>query len=158
MSIDIQPIAPLRTALTALVQAVSGIGNVYDYMRHPVSEAEVKTLFVTGGGTPRLHYWCVTLAPDDKFVEQRFPSSHSKAWVTFAIRGYYALQDSVASEKTFIDLVESVLNSLRSNKTLSGAALQSGPARWTGPTHVEVVNVLCHYAELIVPVYTAVEC
>lgn len=149
------PIAPIRDALKALVQGVTGIGNVYDYQRHVENEAELKSLYVSGS---RMHYWCVTLGPDEKFVETRYPASHSKAWITFAIRGYYALKDADATEKTFVNLVEDVLDALRSNKTLGGVCLQSGPARWTGPNHVDIVNVLCHHAELIVPVYTAVEC
>lgn len=151
------PISPIRTALKTLVSGVAGIGNVYDFMRHPVTEAEVKSLFVTTGATPRLHYWCVTLAPEEKFVEDDIVGG-SHAWVTFVIRGYYALADADASEKTFIDLAEDVLDALRTNKTLSGTAIRMGSRRWGGPTHVEVVGTLCHYAEIVVPIFTAVEC
>lgn len=156
------PIAPLRDRLKAILEAVSGIGRVYDYMRHPTTDAEVKSLFVTTT-SPRLHYWCVTLSPESKFIEQRYPGSHSRATVTFSIRGYYSLVDADATEKTFINLVEDVLDALRANRSLlsgdvGGPWIEQGPAQWVGPTHVEVAGVLCHHAELVVPIRVAVEC
>lgn len=152
----IHPIAPLRDRLKAILESVSGIGPVYDYQRHVESEAELKTLLVSGS---RLHFWCVTLAPDEKFVEQRGAGNMSKAHVYFAIRGYYALNDANASEKTFIDLVEDVLDALRAQRGQGvNPWINQGPARWVGPNHVSVANVVCHHAELIVPVFTALEC
>lgn len=157
------PIAPLRDRLKVILEAVSGIGRVYDYMRHPVTDAEVKSLFVTTT-SPRLHYWCITLGPDAKFLEERYPASHSRATVTFAIRGYYSLVDADATEKTFINLVEDVLDALRTHKgalnvdVIGGPWLTQGPAQWAGPNHVEVAGVLCHHAELVVPIRVAVEC
>lgn len=149
-------IAPIRLALKTLVAGVTGTGNVYDYQRHIETEAELKSLYVP---STRLHFWCVTLAPDEKFVETRYPASHSKAWATFVIRGYYALRDADASEKTFYDLVEDVLDTLRldANKTLGGVCIAQGNPRWTGPSHVEVAGVLCHHAEIVVPVFMALE-
>jgi len=149
-------IAPVRLALKNLVAGVSGTANVYDYQRHVTTEAQMKSLYAS---SDRLHFWCVSMAPDEKFVETRYPASHSKAWATFVIRGYYALKDEDATEKTFINLVEDVLDALRldANKTLGQTCIAQGNPRWTGPTHVEIVGVLCHYAEIVVPVYMALE-
>lgn len=149
-------IAPIRLALKTLVAGVTGIGNVYDYQRHIETEAELKSLYVPGS---RLHFWCVTLGPDDKFMETRHPGNHSKAWATFTIRGYYALKDADATEKTFVDLVEDVLDALRleANKTLGGTCIAQGNPRWSGPSHVSIADVLCHHAEITVPVFMALE-
>lgn len=148
------PISPIRTALKTLVSAVTGIGNVYDYHRHFETEGEVKALLVNSS---RLHYWTVSLGPDDKFIEEDIVGG-SKAWITFMISGNYALKDADASEKTFIDLVEDVLDALRADKTLGGVCIRTGNKRWIGPNHVTVGNVLCHHAEILVPVLAAVEC
>lgn len=148
------PIAPIRAALKAVVSGVTGIGQVYDYLRHIETEGEIKSELIKTG---RLHFWSVTLANENQFAEEHIVGG-SKAWITFSIQGNYALKDADASEKTFIDLVEDVLDALRVDKTLSGTVMRMGGPKWVGPNHVTVVNVLCHHAELIVPVYTAVEC
>ncbi len=148
------PIAPIRTAIKAAVSGVSGIGMVYDYLRHIETEAEIKAELVKSS---RLHFWSVTLANDDKFAEEHIVGG-SKAWITFVIHGNYALKDSEASEKTFINLVEDVLDALRVDKTLGGTVMRMGAPKWVGPNHAMVVNVLCHHAEIVVPVLTAVEC
>jgi hypothetical protein len=125
-----------------ILAAVSGIGVVHDYERYAVEASALKALFVTGG---RLHGWTIT--------RERTPSVYRTNVQTerrhrFIIRGYYALDDSAASEKTFQDLVEAVEAAFRTNDTLNGTAEVAGPLQVERVGPVLFAGVLCHYVEL----------
>jgi hypothetical protein len=70
----------------------------------------------------------------------------------FDIGGWYQLEDANASEKTFLDLAEAVINAFRLDKNLGGAVIQAWPLQWPESVHVMICGYLCHYVRLSVPV------
>lgn len=108
----------IRTQIKTLIEAVSGIGNVYDYERYCNDWATYKDIFVKND---KVNTWDIK--------RERFSSSShgGSGGVTdrtfdFAIRGFYALNDALASEKTFQDLTDLVLAKFENNPDLNGIA------------------------------------
>lgn len=115
-------LAIIRTEIKTVLEGVSGIGMVYDYIRHAPKESIWKVLFTTS--LNRLHTWQITRTgvKDDWLTTcENGIRRHS-----FQVLGYYSLKDDDASENTFQDLTDSVMTALRNaakSPPLSGTAL-----------------------------------
>lgn len=150
-------IANARTRIVTLLQGVSGIGQVHAYMRWVEDDASKASLFVSGG---RLHVWMLSLGGQPAQL-QRFPANHTQGRLLFHVHGFYALDDSAATQTTFENLVAAVIDAFGADKKLSNSVIESGPAQWQADDeggHRVFAGVLCHYARLALPVRVAVEC
>jgi hypothetical protein len=136
--------AAIRDAIVTLVQGVSGIDLVYGYERFASDLSALRALYATNG---TLHGWNVTRA------------STAAIWLTntstqrrhrFVIRGYYALDDTAASEQTFQGLIEAIEAAVRNDDTLGGTAEIAGPLQVQQVGPVMFAGVLCHQAELVI--------
>jgi hypothetical protein len=104
--------------------------------------ATLRALHVTGG---RLHSWTITRT---RTTAEYRTNTQTERRHTFVLRGYYALEDAAASEKTFQDLVESIEATFRGNDTLNDSAELVGPLQVERVEPVLFAGVLCHFAEL----------
>jgi hypothetical protein len=68
------------------------------------------------------------------------------------LRGFHGLSDVAASELTFQAIVDGILDAIDGDKTLGKTVQESGPARVETIENRMFGKVLCHYAEIIVPV------
>lgn len=134
-----------RTALAAVLATTPGIGRVHDYFRLVTHDEDVVTLLHSGG---RVHAWFVTLADDEVYSEDRKPGGCARVRLRFQVHGYYAVADADASEKAFTTVVQAVLDTLRTDRTLGGVVIEAGPASVKEFGHRTFVNVLCHYARV----------
>lgn len=135
----------IRSQYKTLLEGIGGIGKVYDYERSTSGDwAKFLALFKTAGN--KIHGWTVTR---EKTLERFLAGSSSERIHEMVLRGYYAVDDAGASEKTFQDLIETICSALRPKTTLGGKADQV-----EAPLQVSIVEprdfggVLCHYAEL----------
>jgi hypothetical protein len=148
-------LADIREAIRVRVAGVANIGRVNDYQRYTEKPSELKALYVASiSGSDQLRGWNITrVAKAERYVDLN-------RWVidnTWNIRGFMALKDSAASEKTFDSLVEAVCDVFDTNPELIAGAdpveviLDEDRAGVQVPESGPVIfaGVLCHAARLV---------
>lgn len=139
------PLSAIRDQYKAILLTVPGIGVVHDYERWSIDWSKFIEQFrdpVSG----KILGWTITR---EKSSEKFTPGPGSQRDHTFVLRGHLGLQDAVASEKVFQDLIEAVCDTFRPKTTLNGTVQQI-----EAPLQVDLVeprkfgDVLCHYCEL----------
>jgi hypothetical protein len=144
-------LATIRTSIAAKIAAVVGIAGVapvHEYLRHATMADELKTLLV-GANQERLHFWCVTPAQGNPLtIVQRMGCQDGI--YRWEVHGFYALEDAVASEKTFLNIVEKVLDALRADLTLGNTVrpVEGAWPGWAENDHRMMASVLCHHVRL----------
>ena len=141
-------IAQIRAAIVAKLAAVPEIGVVHDYERWAKREADFAVLYVSGG---QVRGWHVR-----KLSTRRQSPARGRYIVThrWQIRGFMALDDAAATEKTFDDLVEAVELAFQADTDLGGVVGITIVDDEAGIQVVESIpvlfaGVLCHSARLI---------
>ena len=128
--------------LKVLLDAVTGIGTTFDYFRLSRDEQILKATFVSSG---KLHAWIITRdqAPGENLTTRHTLRNHS-----FDIYGYYAIDDTNASEKTFQQLCDTVMNKLDEddNIALVTNVYVIAPSQLVSFEPVMFCDVLCHRA------------
>ena len=158
-----------RARVYAIVNAVSNVGLVYDYARWAVLWDEVLALFKTTiGSTDMIRGWVITCTGwTSAYLDGLYPDDNGKAIelrdYTYKIRGVFSLDDSAATEKTAVGIVEDVAEALNKNTSLHSYAAIAEP--YFGPippASLDVFearmfgSVLCHYAEITQRVVEAI--
>jgi hypothetical protein len=146
-------LATVRASIKGVLVAASG-GKVHDYLRLIEAEKAIADELMV---SKKLHAWCITLDESEPFSEKRLPACHALADMAFVLHGWYAVDDSAASEKTWADLVEDVMDAYRADKKLGNTVIEAGPAQWREAGYRSYVGVLCHYARLTLSVRVQVE-
>ena len=134
----------VRTQIKTLIELASGIGTVYDYKRFVNHWESYKDLFIKDS---KVNTWEIQRVTGDS---DPYGGSGGREDRThnFIIRGFYALSDELASEKTFQDLTDLVINEFRSQPTLNGVAnIVNFPITWTF-SEGKLGDVLCHIVEI----------
>jgi hypothetical protein len=145
-----------RAAIKTALEGVSNIGQVHDYERWMDDWANLLTLFkATISGVDQLRAWTISLYQAQQEVITFQGGGFDETILvryTYRVRGYLALDDSAATEKTFTALVLAVMTALEASTTLQGAVLErEGPVVSLATIeHRMFAGVLCHYAELLV--------
>lgn len=108
----------IRAAVKAKVAGVADIGQVHDYERYAKVQSAMQAEYVAAiGGVDVLRGW---------FIAWRGQSSRTPGlgrWEVenkWELRGFHALSDAAASEKTFDDLCEAVRVAFRDDENLGG--------------------------------------
>jgi len=143
--------ADVRAQIYDVLVAVDNIGVVHDYERWSADWSAYLDLFKTSiDGQDVIRGWTITCQSFPQEYVQ-FGGSIQRSY-TYKVRGYVALKDSEASEKTAIALTEDVVEALDGDSTLHD---DSGDTRFnTGPADLSIFeprlfgSVLCHYAEI----------
>lgn len=165
--------ASIKTTLDGSVPPGGGgnlaaVAKTHDYFRtmgNNATEIQRDALFVKNGV---FHAWMVTLGDEDPFLTVnskgemgRNPANHEHGRYGFKLYGFYAVNDAAASEKTFQDIVESVVNAFRADKKLGDTVIDSGPLQWRQGGYATLPpgegGVLCHRAVLDLPVRVQTE-
>jgi hypothetical protein len=128
------------------LEGVSGVANVYDYQRYSSDLSTLKSLFVSNS---IFHGWMITRvsAPATANITNQVFRQHQ-----FELLGFYQVDDSLESEKTFQALCDTIMNTfdLTANLTLGGTADQIQAAQLLEFVQVEFVGVLCHHARILI--------
>lgn len=111
--------ATIRAAIFAIVDGVSGTGNVYDYLRWAVKYNRILTLAKSASAGTLVMFTLQAGPFTDERIEFRSTGDRGilRTW-TFHIRMYYGAKDADATEKTFATLLETVANALNSADSL----------------------------------------
>ena len=128
--------------IKATVESASGIGTVHDYERWANKHADFETLFKSGS---KINGWFISReAIQDEWVTQL----EILTTYTYVIKGFYSLDDSAASEKTFQALVDAVMNKLRAKVTYSDTTEKAEPPQARLIGSLTVFGIACHYCEI----------
>lgn len=137
-------LSTVRTKIKTLMEAVTGIGTVYEYKRYVNDWETYKNLFIKSS---KVNTWEVqrTTGSSDPYGGG---SGREDRMHNFTVRGFYGIDDKLASEKTFQDLTDLVVNAFRNQPTLSGTAnIVNFPITWTF-SEGKLGDVLCHIVEI----------
>ena len=137
-------LSTIRSKIKTKLEAISGIENVYDYHRYCNDWVTYKDLFVKDS---KVNTWEISR---DNFVK----TSHGgNGYVmdtdnSFIVRGFYSAYDTLATEKTFQDLVEDIIETFMNDPTLGGTAEQLHyPITGTFSLN-KLGDVLCHVVDI----------
>jgi len=139
--------ATIRAAILAALDTVSNIGVTEDYLRWAAEYNDLLALFkVSIGGVDQVRAWLVSLVSisDDW---QDFSRSRLRTY-RFRVDGYLGLDDSAATEKTFVALTEAVCEALADAYPL--AADYSCSAATATIDHVLFGGIMCHHAAITI--------
>jgi hypothetical protein len=140
-------LALLKTQL----EAVTGIGKVHDYFRYSESlQKEAHDLFISGG---IFHTWMITRVSFDPEAQTSFLVERAHA---FDFWGFYQVNDSEASEKTFQALCDTICDKFDDdgNVVLSDSVDQPARAQLLNfDIEVKFMGVLCHRAQIRITAY-----
>lgn len=144
-------LATIRTQIKTEIETVitSSIGTVYDYKRFCNDLATYKDLFIRGN---KVNTWEIER---ESFSRTEHGGSGGIEVPThnFIIRGFYAVDDSLGSDKVFQDdYVEPVCREFLNNPTLSGIADIIAMPITGNITIKSLGNVLCHVCEIHISV------
>ncbi len=106
----------ITTAVAAVIGTASGTANIYQYRRYNSGDDEqMKTLFEDSNV---INTWQITRTG----AESSFDDCTVDRINEFTINGYYSIDDTNASETTFQEIVNQVMQKfdLETNMTLSG--------------------------------------
>ncbi len=137
-------LSTIRSEIKKILEAVPGVENVYDYKRYCNDWVTYKDLFVADS---KVNTWEVQR---DTFSKTAHGGNGDVQDTEndFTIRGFYSVYDAYASEKTFQELVEIILENFLNNPTLNGnAEILHVPITGTF-TIGRLGNVLCHIVEI----------
>ena len=117
----------VRTRLYNIVNAVTDVGQVYDYRRWAVLYSDLLDLYKARiDNADTLRGWTVSVDgwPETAYLDGSYPDEDSNAKTivvrryVFKIRGYFGWDDANESEKTAIGIVEDVLEALDNDSNL----------------------------------------
>lgn len=132
----------ISTQIKTLLDATTGIGQTYDYMKLSHNDQTNKSLYVTN---EIFHVWFITRTdmPSEPYKLKHVNRKHN-----FQLIGFYAIDDSSESEKTFQALCDTICNEFDKDENINfvGTTHKIKPAFLENFEPVEFVNVLCHRA------------
>lgn len=137
--------ATTLAAIKTLMESVTNIGNVFDYVRWnkdwPITLSLIK---VATPAPAHIRFWDISRksTPEEEKTSRTNLRLH-----TFQIRGFISLDDSTATEKTLQNLVEDVATMFRNKPTLNGTALIAAPLQINNTGHAMVGDVLCNMVD-----------
>lgn len=140
--------AAIRAGIKTKVEAVSNVGQVYDYERWATEWSAFLDLFKTTiGGSDVIRGWTITC---QSFPQEQVtfgdPGGIDRTY-TYKLRGYFGLDDSAASEKAAMVVAEDVVEAFDAEFDATQEVINE-PADLTVFEARLFGDVLCHYAEV----------
>lgn len=143
--------ATVRASLKTILQAVSNIGQVHDYVRFASDWTAYLGLFKTTiSGSDVIRGWTITSTAEGRegWIAGGSRDTYTAKTHTFIIRGYLGLDDSASTEKTARALVETVMDALDNGSIITGNVINASLSQLTTFEPRVFGDVLCHYAEI----------
>jgi len=147
----------VRARIKAIVAAVEDVGQVHDYERWSAEwDAFLGHFQKTIEGTDYIRGWTISCSA---VMQERMDWDQNRRTYRYVIRGYWGLDDSVATEKTALAKAISVVEALDASTALHESAgtyeatlasIERFEPRLFGGT-------LCHYAEITLAVTEMVD-
>jgi hypothetical protein len=141
--------ATFRDEVKTTLEAVNGIGRVYDTMRLLTHWEKFKQDAVKDG---RVNIWEITRLTMEEDLET--PQGQSGVEPCFrdlhliGIIGHFSVDDKKKSEKVFQDLIDAIVAAFRVNNTLGAQTLIPAQAQVPSIGHEMFASVLCHAVQI----------
>ena len=141
-------LSTIRSKIKTKLEALTDVKNVYDYKRYCNDWATYQDLFVKG---EKVNTWEIERISFEA-IGHGAPGDVEDKIHNFIIRGFYSVLDSLATEKTFQDIVESIVSNFIADPTLGGTANRVHYPL-TGELKIgKLGGVLCHIVEIHITV------
>ncbi len=139
----------------AIKNGITDYGTIHTHRRYSSDWSKFINHFkCTVKGKEQYRAWIVTIAEDSPIIpEIAMSDTVIRVW-NFIVIGILGIEDSSGSEKTFWNMVESVIDVLDNASTISHGEVPGS----VGPVAARLYNmrmfgsVGCHYVEIHVPV------
>ena len=141
-------LSTVRAKMKTVIESVSGIGQVHDYKRYVHDWASYKELFAKN---QKINTWEIQRVHTES---DPFGGSGGREdrMHNFVVRGFYAVSDDLASEKTFHELADLIIDAFRNKPDLDGVANILNFPITADFTDTMFGGVLCHVAEINISV------
>lgn len=139
----------IRAQIYTILGNVANIGQVYDYERWAKDWATFISLFKSTTHSQIRGWEMGRKAPitqDDTSIKKH----------TYFIRGYMAVDDSAATEKTFNALIEAVSSAFAAKLTLNSTCSGHDLIQVDALDTRMFGSVMCHFCEMTLTVYETV--
>jgi len=152
--------AKARALIKSILSGVTGIGKVHDYERYANNWNAMVNFYLATGigetGEEMLRGWNISLADVSQEQESFGSSGNKEVTYHYIIRGFHAVEDASATEKTFVALTLEVLDALDGNSQLHSANREGGSISYFDSEFAEQARfdfrmfggVLVHYTEI----------
>ncbi len=138
----------IRTKIKTKLEAIANVKSVYDFRRYCNDWAAYQDLFVKDD---RVNTWEIERVSFEAHSHGGYGNVEDKTH-NFIIRGFYSVLDSLATEKTFQDIVEAIVSNFINDPTLGGTAIQVHTPI-TGELRIgKLGSVMVHVAEIHVAI------
>ena len=142
-------LAAIRTKIATNIKTATGLNStVYEYKRYSADFDSYKTLFKEND---IIHTWDIDRIHVSK-TQHGGHGGQEDTVHTFVLRGFYRLNDSLASEKTFNGIVEDIMEDFIEDIQLGDTATTIEFPIEADITNVMFAYVLCHKAEITINV------
>jgi hypothetical protein len=138
----------VRQKVFEIISAVPNVGKVYNYERWAVDWNKFINLFKDTASS-RILGWEICRGG---MQSQKIDVIEESRTHGFKAKGYMAVNDAQASDIEFNAIIEAICNAFKGNHTLGGTCLDAGPVAVPIIEPRMFGSVLCHYAELNIPV------
>lgn len=136
----------LRDAIYTVVSGISNIGQVHKQKRWSADKEKFKAAYMaTIGATDQIRAWWISRINTPSATMTR--KSYQRDYV-FQIEGFMGLDDSADTEQTFQTLVDTVMDTLDTQRPNLGGADHQEPAILEAYSEVVIGGYLCHHAVL----------
>lgn len=133
----------LRAQLKIMLESVPGTGKVHDYERFNAADWNKFIELFQDTTSNKIFGWEITR---EAVRVEKITIGSKKVIHSFVLKGYYGLQDAMATEKTFNAIIDLVLQKFIDTK-IPGTQGQSLPK--VSPIQPRFYGgVLCHYTEI----------
>lgn len=131
----------VKDGLLTLIAGVSGVENVYGYLRNIETRVKRNALVIVSS-SKTLHTWQLrrVAAPSEGSLDGDVIRTH-----VFELQGWYQIEDANDSDETFQLLIEAIMDELNANRTIVSSAHISDSAQLKVVDDEMFVGVLCHH-------------
>ena len=131
--------ATIRAQIKSILQGVTGIGAVYDYIRQTRSDAERLFLYTSGGKVNAIEF------ERKSNPNERDTNGTARRTYIYHFRGYYSLDDANQSSNQFQALIDAIFEAFKNNITLNGTALLSDLIQFDEIDYSAIGGTLYHF-------------
>lgn len=150
-------IAAVKTRL----DTIANIGATHAYRRWGNSWSQYLDQFQTTiGGTTQIRGWVVTLSDASPISSEDHAMHKALRTYNVLVYGFLGLDDSANTEQTFLNLVEAIMDDLDARRDFGVGAVVDfsvGYCQFQRYDIRAVGSTLCHYGEILVPVWGVTE-
>jgi hypothetical protein len=150
--VDTMSESNVRAQILSTLNGVTNVGKTYDYKRWaPMVNNFLNFFRLVIGGVQQIRTWEIT-GPTITQGALTFGGTNILRTYTYIINGFMGLNDSTATEKTFIAMAEDVVEALDADFHKGTTFHHCEPAELSLFAWLKFGETLCHHAQITLQV------